>query len=59
MFGLFEREKPMTMVQAVAHWERDLQAAVIAARLAGVYPRTMIEALEAHAKALRFTEACK
>jgi hypothetical protein len=59
MFGWNKEDKPMTMVQAVAQWERDLTAAVVAARLAGVYPRTMVFALEQHAKSLKFTEACK
>ena len=59
MFGLFEKEKPMTIVQAVAQWERDLTAAVVATRLAGVYPRTMVAALEQHAKALKISASCQ
>jgi hypothetical protein len=54
-----KEDKPMTMPQAVAEWQRNLQAAIIQARLNGVYVRVMIDGLESHVKALRISQACQ
>jgi hypothetical protein len=45
MFGLFEKDKPMTMPEAVQEFERQLQACIVQARLRGVYVRVMVDAL--------------
>jgi hypothetical protein len=58
MFG-FSKDKPLTMVEAVSEWKRNLQAAIIQARLNGVYVRVMIDELEGHVKALKVSAACQ
>jgi hypothetical protein len=60
MLGLFGKDKaPKTMVEAVSEFERQLTAAVVQARLKGVYSRVMVDALEQHAKALKVSAACQ